>query len=114
MHILKTFVEAINYANRIYCSPDPAFTGTRLQEICELHMSFHTLKSFLFDTPLIVMNFHKFKHNISNTLNPLCPTNDGIEDTEHFLLLCHAYDKDGRDLLNSVGAILRPHGLTNL
>ena len=40
--------------------------------------------------------------------------NDGIEDTEHFLLLCHAYGEDRRDLLNSVHAILRPHGLTNL
>ena len=60
------------------------------------------------------LNFHKFKHNFSNTLNPLCPINDGIEDTEHFLLLCHAYDQERRDLLNSVNAILRPHGLTNL
>ena len=29
---------------------------------------------------------------------------DGIEDTEHFLLLCHAYDEDtvGPDLLTCV------------
>ena len=44
----------------------------------------------------------------------MCPINDGVEDTEHFLLLCHAYDEVRRDLLNSVDAILRPHGLTNL
>ena len=37
-----------------------------------------------------------------------------MEDTEHFLLLCHAYDEGRCDLLNSVDAILRPHGLTNL
>ena len=60
------------------------------------------------------LNFHKFKHNFNDTLNPLCPINDGIEDTEHFLLLCHAYDTDRRDLLSSVNAILRPHGLVNL
>ena len=60
------------------------------------------------------LNFHKFKHNFSDTLNPLCPVNDGIEDTEHFLLLCHAYDTDRRDLLDNVRAILQPHGLTNL
>ena len=34
------------------------------------------------------LNFHKFKHNFRDTINPMCPTNDGIEDTEHFLLLC--------------------------
>ena len=40
--------------------------------------------------------------------------NDGVEDAEHFLLLCHANDEDRRDLLNSLDSILRPHGLTNL
>ena len=30
------------------------------------------------------------------------------------MLLCHAYDEDRRDLLNSVNAILQLHGLTNL
>ena len=30
------------------------------------------------------LNFHKFKHNFRDTVSPICPTNDGIEDTEHF------------------------------
>ena len=30
------------------------------------------------------LNFHKFKHHFRDTVNPMCPTNDGIEDTEHF------------------------------
>ena len=30
------------------------------------------------------LNCHKFKHNVRDTVNPICPTNDGIEDTEHF------------------------------
>ena len=30
------------------------------------------------------LNFHKFKHNFRDTINPMCPTSDGIEDTEHF------------------------------
>ena len=30
------------------------------------------------------LNFHKFKHNFRDTINPMCPTNDGIENTEHF------------------------------
>ena len=37
-----------------------------------------------------------------------------IRNTFYFLLLCHAYDTDRRDLLSSVNAILRPHGLVNL
>ena len=32
---------------------------------------------------------------------------------KNVLLLCHAYDEDRRDLLNSIDAILRPHRLTN-
>ena len=47
------------------------------------------------------LNFHKFKHNFRDTINPMCPTNDGIEDTEHFLLvlLCPSFDLQRRDLL---------------
>ena len=30
------------------------------------------------------LNFHKFKHNFRDALNPLCLINDCIEDTEHF------------------------------
>ena len=60
------------------------------------------------------LNFHKFKHNFRDTLNPLCPTNDGVEYTEHYFLLCCTYDADRLDLLNSVNVILLPHGLMNL
>ena len=35
---------------------------------------------------LTQVNFHKFNHNFRDTINPMRPTNDGIEDTEHFLL----------------------------
>ena len=38
------------------------------------------------------LNFHKFKHNFRDTINPMRPTSDGIEDTEHFLLLCPSFD----------------------
>ena len=37
-----------------------------------------------------------------------------IEDTEHFLLLCHAYALIRCDLLDSVNAILQANGLSNL
>ena len=44
----------------------------------------------------------------------MCPTNDGIEDTEHFLLLCPSFEVPRRDLLTGVSALLRPLGHTNL
>ena len=49
-----------------------------------------------------------------DTLNPLCPKNDGVEDTEHYFPLCHTYDANRLDLLNSVNAILLPRGRINL
>ena len=57
------------------------------------------------------LNFHKFKHNFKDTLKPLSPTNDGVEDTEHYFLLCRA---NRLDLFSSVNAMLLPRGLINL
>ena len=37
----------------------------------------------------------------------MCPTNDGIEDTEHFLLLCPSFDVQRRHLLAGVSVLLR-------
>ena len=54
------------------------------------------------------LNFHKFKHNFRDTINPMCPTSDGIEDTEHFLLLCPSFDLQRRDLLAGIVELLRP------
>ena len=61
------------------------------------------------------LNFHKFRHNFRDTINPMCPTNDGIEDTEHFLLLCPSFDMQRQDLLARVMDLLRPFvEITNL
>ena len=38
----------------------------------------------------------------------MCPTSDGIEDTEHFLLLCPSFDLQRRDLLVGIVELLRP------
>ena len=37
------------------------------------------------------LNYHKFMHNFRKSINPMCPINDGMEDAEHFLLLCHSF-----------------------
>ena len=54
------------------------------------------------------LNFHNFKLNFRDTENPMCPTSDGIEDTEHFLLLCPSFDVQRQDLLAGIAELLRP------
>ncbi len=54
------------------------------------------------------LNYHKFKHNFRDTVNPLCPTNDGVEDTEHYLLLCPSFERHRRVLLAGVLELSRP------
>ena len=58
--------------------------------------------------------FTSFRHNFNDTLNPMCPINDGVEDTEHFLLHCHSYYLQRNSLLSHVQATLLSCGLSNL
>ena len=44
----------------------------------------------------------------------MCLINDGIEDTEHFLLQCHAYDDQRRDLLGTINEVFQLHNILNL
>ena len=60
------------------------------------------------------LNFHQLKYNFRDTLNPMCPTNDGIEGTEHFLLLCTSFVEPRKDLLAGRFALLRPYEYTDL
>ena len=56
------------------------------------------------------LNYHKFKHNFVDTMSPMCPANDGIEDTEHFLLLCHSFNNNRRSLLAGVNEVFKAVG----
>ena len=60
------------------------------------------------------LNFHKFQHNFRDTINRMCPSNDGIEDTEHFLLLCPSFGVQRTDLLAGICSLVRPYGYVNL
>ena len=44
----------------------------------------------------------------------MCPSKDGIESTEHFLLLCPSFEVQRRNLLAGVVALLRPFGYIDL
>ena len=63
---------------------------------------------------LSALNFHKFRHIFNDTLNQMCPINDGVEDMEHFLLHCHFYHLQTNSCLSRVQAILLSCGLLNL
>ena len=60
------------------------------------------------------LNSYKFRHNVRDTLNHMGPISDSTEDTEHFLLLYHAYAFIRCDLLDSLNAIVQTNGLSNL
>ena len=106
----------------VWLSPLLSIFKTKLSKLIrptpKLVYGIHDPKGLAILTQLRVglskLNFHKFRHNFRDTVNPLCPTNDGVEDTEHFLLLCHSYNELRSDLLNSVNAILLPHGFSSL
>ena len=55
------------------------------------------------------LNLHKFSHNFRGVIDKMCPTDDGIENTEHFLLLCPSFDIQRRELLTGVSELLRPY-----
>ena len=57
---------------------------------------------------------HKFRHNSKDPVNPMCPTNDGVEDTEHFLLLCPSFAVQRQNLLVEILPLLQPFGYANL
>ena len=56
------------------------------------------------------LNFHKFRHNFRDTMNQMCPINDGIEDAEHFLLLCDSFKEHRYNLVTDVNAVLQNGG----
>ena len=44
----------------------------------------------------------------------MCSSNDGIEDTEHFLLLCPSFRVQRTDLLDGIYSLVQPYGYVNL
>lgn len=59
------------------------------------------------------LNLHKFQHNFRDAIDAMCPSNDGVESEEHFLLLCPSFATQRRSLLDKTLALIRPLGITN-
>ena len=53
---------------------------------------------------------HKFRHNFLDTTDQMCLSNDGIETTIHFMLLCQEYTVHRTVLLGKVTSICASHG----
>ncbi len=49
---------------------------------------------------------HKFDHHFDDTPNADCIANDGIENTEHYLLLCKSFKDIRATLIQNVTDIL--------
>ena len=82
-----------------------------------VHVDVDVEKAFLFnptESRSSKLNYHKFKHHFRDDANPICPTNDGIENTKQFLLLCPCFDVHKWDLLAGIYALLRPLGYVDL
>ena len=47
-------------------------------------------------------------------IDPMLSANDGVEDTEDYLLLCQSYEEPRCELLNGLNAILPPSDISNL
>ena len=44
----------------------------------------------------------------------MCLINNGIEDTERFLLKCNTYSEQGRDLLSAITEVIQLYNVSNL
>ena len=85
-----------------------------LDHFLTLFSVFMTHEGFLYRVGLSKLNFHKCSHNFSDTINPMCPINEGLEDTEHFILSCHSFEEQRRDLLACVIPVLHSFEFTNV
>ena len=58
-----------------------------------------------------MLKSHKFNRNFRGTVNPMCVglINDRIDDNEHFMLQCHAYREQKRDLLGAMNEVFQLH-----
>ena len=45
---------------------------------------------------------HKFKHNFSDTLNPLCSCSIEVESTSHYFLRCHFFEALQTTFMNAL------------
>ena len=57
---------------------------------CNIFLSFYRYEVYVekLRVDLCKLNFHNFRRNFRDAIDAMCLTDDGVEDTEHYLLLC--------------------------
>ena len=60
---------------------------------------------------LSVLREHKFRHSFCDTSDPMCLLNDGVENTEHYMLLCQDFNQQRTLLLRKVSDVLSEIGV---
>ena len=56
---------------------------------------------------------HKMHHNFADIRSDICPCEEGVKDTRHFLLFCPYYTTQRATLISSVNEILSRNNLPN-
>ena len=57
---------------------------------------------------------HKFRHDVKDTLNPLCSCSTEAETTAHYFLRCHFYNSNRSTLVNDLGNIPIPYSTVSV
>ena len=60
---------------------------------------------------LSVLREHKFRHSFCDTSDPMCLLNDGVENTEHYMLLCQDFNQQRTLLFRKVFDVLSEMGV---
>ena len=79
-----------------------------------IHDPFGLRYLFQLRVDLSSLRYHKKCHNFLGTPSDKCLCNQGIEDTNHFLLLCPFLLLEEQSFVVNVIANLQKHGLTHL
>ena len=86
INIFKKLILIKKKKNSIFSICDPL--GVKLLTRLRLNFSY--------------LNEHKCRHGFNDTLNPLCACGNDIETTQHFLLRCHQYSFQRKELFEKL------------
>ena len=62
-------------------------------------------------TGLSVLREHKFRHSFCDASYPMYLLNDGVENTEHYMLICQDFNQQRTLLLGKVSDVLSVVGI---
>ena len=82
-HLIKVSSTFANFKAKL-----PVLIRPTVKSVCGIHDTVGLSSLTQLRVALSKLNLHKFKHNFRDAIDAMCPSNDGVESEEHFLLLC--------------------------